>query len=90
MHISDKVVCVDDSPSANTGRKCLELNKVYVVEGVDTQPYCDTNFALFLVGIPTEIHPTTGRILGWNPKRFRLLADLQAEAAAAQQQPQTK
>lgn len=86
MNISDKVVCVDDSPSKNTGQKCLERGKVYVVEGVDEEPYCDADFALYLVGVPNALHTSTGTLLGWGPKRFRLLDELKAEAAAAQNQ----
>ena len=83
MRISDKVVCVDDSPSRNTGHKWLERDKVYVIEGIDEQPYSDGSFGIYLVGVPRAFHQPTGRHLGWDPERFRLLADLQAVSAAA-------
>ena len=89
MNVSDKVVCVDDSPGRGLG-KCLGLGKVYVVEGVDPTPRVCGTVGLYLVGVPNYI-AEDGDTIGWQHTRFRLLADLKAEAtAAAAQQQQTK
>ena len=89
MNISDKVVCVDDSPGKNSKVKSLELGKVYVIEGVGPTPRPNGPFGLHLVGVPSYVSPR-GTVLGWVATRFRLLADLKAEAAAtAAQQPLT-
>ena len=82
MNISDKVVCVDDSPGRNSKVKSLELGKVYVIEGVDPTPRSNGPLGLYLVGVPNYISPR-GTVLGWVATRFRLLADLKAVSAAA-------
>ncbi len=83
MNISDKVVCVDDSPSCNDGSKPLELNKVYVIEGIDTTPRPSGPLGLFLVGVPNYLSKR-GEVLGWKHARFRLLDELKAAAAQNQ------
>lgn len=87
MNISDKVVCVDDSPGRNSKAKSLELGKVYVIEGVDPTPRPNGPLGLYLVGVPNYISPR-GTVLGWVATRFRLLAAVKAEAAAAAAQEQ--
>ena len=88
MNISDKVVCVDDSPGRGLG-KCLELGKVYVVEGVDPTPRVCGTVGLYLVGVPNRV-AEDGDTIGWQHTRFRLLDELTAASAAAAQQQQTK
>ena len=86
--ISDKVVCVDDSPSIVSGIKLLNKGQIYVISGFD--PTADNScwpigtVSLYLVGIPMEIGPS-GFYVGWASCRFRKLTHIQAENAAKRQ-----
>lgn len=83
-NISDKLVCVDDSPIRNnkTGNKRAPLGHVkkgtiYVVETVfptEDDPF----FSIGIVGKPIIWLPT-GEFCGWSPLRFRKLEEIQEE-----------
>lgn len=82
MNINDKVVCVDDSPLQNPEKKSIPLGHVmkgtvYVVNGAipnDADPF----FSVMLVGLPVIWLPT-GTEIGWDPRRFRELEEVQQE-----------
>lgn len=64
----------------------MELNKVYVVAGVDGWERGNGIIGLFLVGVTSTLCQRTGLLVGWRHTRFRLLADLKAASVAAQQE----
>ena len=88
MNVSDKVVCVDDSPSCKVGiphDACPEIKNitkgtVYVVDQVN-----DRNVKL--VGHP-KVCPTCGIGIGWRKHRFRRLEEMKSEAANKQHDDQ--
>jgi hypothetical protein len=74
FEIGEKVVCVDDSPSAIDGIKYLQRGDIYVIlvcEWVSNSGY--TGYAVVVTG-QTMTH------LGWRAYRFRKLTDMQEEA----------
>ena len=86
FQVSDKVVCVDDSPStANNHWRGRDLpilkGEVYVIQAVweCVKPrgvvVCD------LVGIASDTNPN-GRPIGFRISRFRKLTEIQAENVA--------
>ena len=74
FQINDKVVCVDDSVSCQTGEKLLCNGVVYVVDGTDGVPDKTGGDGIFLVGIRRLP-------MGWRASRFRKLSDIKAENA---------
>jgi len=73
----DKAVCVDDSPSINTGIRPLKNGTTYLVERVvcNTPP---SGFALALAGIPHTY-------VGWTHTRFRKVVTATERAAQEQE-----
>lgn len=82
MKIGDKVVCVDDSPCVNCGKKTLIVNNVYVVEATQIHPLYQ-ELEIRVLGANHE--PPNCRAF-WRGDRFRLLDELKAEAAKRQHQ----
>lgn len=72
LQISDKLICVDDSPTIFRTRP-LKRGTVYVVRGIDTAD------GIRVVGITLPIF-RDGTEWAFRPSRFRRLADVQAEA----------
>lgn len=88
-HISQKVVCVDDSgqgicselpPSITLPNGFVKKDRVYTVSSI--QPY-NGYTRLVLTGCPVLVN---GIDMGWRCRRFRPLGEMKAEAAARQQQ----
>ena len=77
FEVSDKVVCVDDSPGRATGLKELTKGVVYVVCGVQECPHgysFSSGAGLRLTGVPDFG-------LYWDSRRFRKLSEIKAENA---------
>lgn len=73
FNISDKVVCIDDSPPRVTSLpNSLKKGMIYVVRG--GREMVD-GWGIFLVGINGETIPGFGES-GWCPHRFRKLDDI--------------
>lgn len=74
FHISDKVVCVDDSafkyPEAYHPCGNVERGVVYCVS------HMRTTQSVIIVGKPAYMY---GIDIGWRPSRFRKLSEVQAE-----------
>lgn len=74
FQVSDKVVCVDDSPGRSCREKHLVLGMIYVIEGFNDKGPND--FGLWLTGQPKP----------WLATRFRKLSDIKAENALKNKQ----
>ncbi len=82
--VSDKVVCVDDSP--NPGHewchsRWVKRGVTYVIRGF-ARTLTDTG--VLVTGITGALNPALNppEECCWNPARFRKLSDIQAENAA--------
>lgn len=86
FRISDKVVCVDDSPFDNPHPDLngitvpLVEGKTYVISRLNDEG------GVYLAGIKMPRHPNTGTELGFWAHRFRKLTDIQAENAAKREE----
>lgn len=75
--ISDKVVCVDNRPCDLSRRGPLKKGTVYVVEDAWV---CERHhWPLVCVVGDEAMFNELGYKCGWDPRRFRLLSDVQAE-----------
>jgi hypothetical protein len=78
FNVSDKVVCVDDSPGRRTGSRKLVAGQVYVVResvaSARTRTPC-----VRLVGIINMWCPHYRYELPFDARRFRKLEEVQAE-----------
>jgi hypothetical protein len=83
FNVSDKLVCVDDSPNANTGETVpLKKGAIYVVRGMDLDEDILGMVGVLLVGLTTGVRTCrdgTGGELGFAASRFRKLSEVQAE-----------
>lgn len=90
--VNDKVVCVDDSPSAITGKRPLCKGSVYCVTGFDDlgedPRNRDKTNGLFLLGVENYHHPRFNVIVGWHPRRFRKVSEVREENRATRGEPQ--
>lgn len=81
FEVGDKVVCVDDSPSRNTGHPSpLNKGSLYVVERLFIGRE-DGVVGLFLVSITSGLHDALGEV-AFASMRFRKLSDMQKAAKA--------
>jgi hypothetical protein len=81
MNIGDKVVCVDDSPCVQCGGNGnIKKGIVYVIQNI-RQSTLGKVTILDLIGVNPNCHNSPYGKTAYSANRFRLLSEMQSEAA---------